>query len=608
MILRLISIGILSLSFFTSLSQAFEAGFSVETNFVSLRGEESTMPLIADSDDDWYGVTFRATNWSARSPFGGNFYWHSRLHSIPIFFGMGFSYSLYQTSFSGYSDYTNSFYEDTYGTYDDYNASQGGNASQSSYQSYIDSKRPMHQSDFKMSVDHNIYALTLNLGYKLNTFKTLRPYYMFSAYLSPDIVSKVTYAEVGHEGYELLPNFDFETSVDIRLQFRQTIGVEWRQLKFYTAFTSGREELTYSDPEGSFRYQTALPFKKRFTYTLGMSYRFQKGIAKPVQIGQGGVSSNSKVYQFKQRTAKFFEFGITGRVNTLLSMGGNESEGDGMSLLQLDHESEAISSSTTKETVTVNISDVYTNTMDVRGVGTFGLYAKVKTKFVDLEVLGNLTPLRINMDLEDYTASIYRYVTPNGPGNYYYNQDSWGYDNEKTMEFYYNRLSVNPNLVVKIGKIFNYFGGSKEPTPGHNITLYFGLEQSFYQMKSKFNTTGNTNNLQVNKDLHTVYTEGDAAFGDTYVRFDQEISYYDDDILAFGSAPEETFESMDSFRSTSVANPLTSMGYNFGVGYVWRKLDVRIGGGFAKNWSTKSIYGSYDSFMDISIHYMLLGW
>jgi hypothetical protein len=580
----------------------------METNFVSLREKESALPLIADYDDNWNGVTFQTTNWSAVSPFGGNFYWHSRLHSIPIFFGMGFSYQLYQTSFSGYSDYNDVFYQDAYGTYDEYNTAQGGNISLATYDEYINSKRPLYQKDFKMTVDHNIYSLTLNVGYKWNTYKTLRPYYMFSAYMSPDIISKVSYAEVGHEGYELLPNFDFETDLSIKLQFRQTLGVEWRQLKFYTAFTSGREELTYSDPEdGSFEYQTALPFHKRFTYTLGMSVRFQKGIAKPVQYGQGANASNVKVHKFKQRSAKYFEFGITGRANTLLSMEGNRLLGDGMSLLQLDRETENISSSTKKESVKVNISEVYSNSMDVRGVATMGTYAKFKTKYVDLEILGNLTPLRINMELEDYSATIYRYVTNNNTGNYIYDPNTFDYNNQNSLEFYYNKWSINPNLVLKMASLANQKNSSEE-TPLNNLTFYFGVEKSFYQMKSKLNSNGNTNQLQVHQDLHDIYTNGDADLTDKYVRYDQEITYYDDDFLAYGADPEATHDPLTEYKTIADANALCSFGYNFGVGYNWRRLEVRIGGGFAKKWSTGSIYGNYGSFMDISIHYMLFGW
>ncbi len=589
-----------------------EFGFSLESGVVSYGKNKSSLPLIATFGDDGYPMTFQTNSWQGKAPVGGNIFWNSRFHEFGIIFGMGFGFSQYQTTFKGITDYTSIFYEDNFGTFEEYNAANGNNVSLNEYNTFINTQRKTYQKEFSITSNHSIYATQYNLGYRFKTYKTWRPYFIATAFMTPEMVSKVRDVNQEHPGFESLPNFDFEMDIDVKSQFRLTIGMEWRQLKFYTAITTANEHLRFSEEEGIFERMTALPYNRKYQFDFGVAYRLTKGLSKPEGYYSGSILSNdTENYNFKHRIAKRFELGIVAGINSLIFMEGNESQGDGISFLQLKSEVFQQSANVKREELNVNVTNIWTSNIDARGVVIGGAYFKLKSKLVDLELAGSYTPLNVQMELQEYSATLYRYITPNNTGNYIYDDNSRSFNNDKIIEFNYDVFSIRPTFVFKMGPIISFLKGTPLEADNenyfNNMGLYFGIEKSFYQMSNRFLVSGNTNSLEVHQDLYNVYRGEGAPNDNHYIRFDDEVTYFESDFLEYGNTPENKFTKLSEYKEIVDANPLSSMGYHFGFSYMYRRFDFRIGGGFAKNWSNGSLYGKIEKTLSLSVQYMIFG-
>lgn len=566
-------------------SSQLELGIFSETGgSLFNKKKNNDLPLLITYDDNANDVAFYPTKWNVINQVGIGAYMNIRVPQFKFYFGMNIHYKVMDLEFKGYSDYTNDFYIEKYGTYDQFNTAHGGNVSLERYDEFIDSVHFTNQYPFKIIANRSEFSMfEFNFGYKFNTYKTWRPYVQVSPFLIMTDIQRVSYAETKHPGFDVLPDFKYNIIMGSQLfGLRNTIGTEWRNLKFYgtLSFPINKEKLF--DPEG-----VSLPYTWYLQYDFGIALRFATNFLKKSAPASGGkvVAKTTKNYTLTSRRAHRFDFGI---VSSLL-LGGPDINANGFTLFSMDTVREVFPN------YSRNRVHLYvTNFSGVEALGNagFGVYFGVIHKFISLQLEALYRPVHFIVETSDYKMDMLQ--NPYSPNIYNIDKSSYSSSFETTFDIRYHSIPVKLNLVLGNPKGFRFYGG---------------FNWNYYINSKRFDTDKNTNNSKVYSDFHKLLLgqETDANFAGSYLS-QSEVDIYPSqtEMSNYFKAPEQYFESFTNTTFTD-KNPMNvSLGYHFGFGYTSGRISVRILAHNVFHWKGRTFYEGGE-LMDVSLIYMIFG-
>jgi len=584
-----------------SFGQGMEFGAFAEGGLmITNRIKDQSLPLLIDYDENLDDLNYFATDREVSDSYGYGAFMQANIPSLKVTFGMRVSMSSALIRYKGYNDYTQEFYEDTYGDFNSYNVAQGGNATQGEYADYIDSKRTQHQNSFNILTRRNDYAMGLFVGKRFNTYKSWRPY-IFGTLSQLIGGTDVLKADLGETNRITTPTFNTDFMIRQRLSLGATGGIEWRNWKFYGNITVPlRNERLNFDTDDDGNRTTSLPYSYWARFNIGLATRINGSTNKPSSYYQNGVGQitnpdRTVFSDLQHRQAKFWEFGIGATLMPLTFVG-----------VDFDKGAAFLSMKTTQDTIIPTIIGAdpiirdrvkmeqaeFLFTPDAKGLYAFGVFNAFRFRKFRLQTDLFYRPLNIHAQSDESRLTMVEYT----PGNFSPEAGSRDFSNSTEFLLKYHEMSIRSRLSLPIYMYKQKF-----------CDVYVGYDLNFLKLRDQFYRDGNTNTLEMYEGLHQILmgNETPENMADLYVNFDRdqipqlEESFYDP-AVAYTPISESEFIQKNTLLKNSAVT--------LGMQWTLRRLTANLGGGaYLGSWQGRTFFEK-GGFMQLSLYLMVFGY
>ena len=241
-------------------SQNIEFGFSANTTIMQRYNYAVKTPLpllttLSEEDINYNEINFWATEVNQKNKLNLRLYALAGHNEVGIITGLSFDMSFSSIQFTGFTDYTNAYYEKKHGSYEDY-ISQNPNSSLQIYNQHINKFKTKNQEKFEINYSKFKFGMTMMFGHKFKRYKSWRPYILFipSVFSSNEI--KPINSKLNYLGFTGNPNLNFKLEKSRQLEYQ--IGLEWRNIKLYTSLIYLKEKIDSFDSSNNFPYKKGM--------------------------------------------------------------------------------------------------------------------------------------------------------------------------------------------------------------------------------------------------------------------------------------------------------------------------------------------------------------
>ena len=564
---------------------------------ITNRIKDQSLPVLIDYDENFDDLNYFVTDWEVSDSYGYGAFMQANIPSVKMTFGMRFGMNSALIRYKGYNDYTQEFYEDTYGDFNSYNTAQGGNATQGEYTDYIDSKRPQHQNSFGILTRRTESIINIFIGKRFNTYKSWRPY-ILGAFNMPIADTDVLRADLGETNRITTPSFATDFTIRSLFTFGATGGIEWRNWKLYGNITVPlTKERLRSDTDEDGNRTTSLPYSYWAQLNIGLAARINGPTRKPPNdrfikprdedelLGKPATASISSNTQHRQ--SKFWEFGIGASL-----MNSSLDSDKGASFLSMKTTRETVGS-TTRDRVKVEQTE-FNSAPDAKGLYAFGVFNAFRFKRVRLQTDLFYRPLNIHAQSDESRLTMVEYT----PGNFSPEAGSDDFSNGTEFLLKYHELGIRSRLSLSINS-------SKQK---YTFDVYIGYDLNFLKLRDQYYRDGKTNALDMYEDLHQILmgNETPENMADLYVNFDSDqIPFFleetfNDPAVAYTPIAESEFIQRNTLlKSTAVT---------FGMQWRHRRLTANLGlGVYLGGWEGRTFLEN-GTCSQLSLYLMLFGY
>ncbi|MFT7155866.1 MAG: hypothetical protein ACI8Q1_000869 [Parvicella sp.] len=447
---------------------------------------------------------------------------------------------------------------------------------------------------YKLERGGTLLSSTYVLGYRFNSYKTIRPFFYVDLGLISDFADELYSSEISDPTYDYDIFLDLYTKIEMNKRFGLIAGFEYRKFKLSMEYHRMREQLAYENEGGS------LSYSKRRTLSVGLTYRFAREFTRE----QDHITTNStatKRFHFKQRKPKIFSVIAGGGAN--LSVGGEGfSLDENVSFLQVQKSFKTISGATTKEENIVTVLEMNNYDANFKGVprGSFGV--SIHSGAFEFETLGHYYTFESNQEYWIYQNKVSRYISNGNPGNYYVDGDNYKNGSEYSLRYQMEAIGYTSNLKIDFSDLSNDIA----------FPIYIGLgwQTTYVKLKNTLFKGGNINSEPIAQEILNLYTnqpisdEIGAFFNPDETNY--YINGYDDEFIELVENKEENFIPFEEFKSTINSSRTKLSGLSLCVGMNFNKLDFRIGFDFGNTTNIGPVRKLNTAY--ISFNYHLWGW
>lgn len=618
MILRLLSSAFLFTLLSTSnlFSQNFEIGGSVHYGISSLKGNDPVFSLgsVPAGDQSFYNeyysdyrIEFNNETHSIKSIPGFKLFVRSRFPDNGLILGLSFEVHRFSDVYTGMSNFSNTFYEKKYGTYQEYNAANGGAITNGEYSQFIEGQRKINDRDYTYSHDLNFKQGFIQVGYRFFSYKSVRPFVYYNLGIG-----------VGGE-LENVSNIDFQTGRDdLKYTYSDEIqvgresslaggyyaGVELNNLKLSIGFQRGKEGYKYDGSKWS-----DVPTRRTFLFEL--AYRFANSYEneQPKTNFRKFFKRAERLY--KRRDANKWSISIGAGIDYNIELGiKNKIGGDIYETINTTNIFKVTSTSIVqtnpneqKETVTFYYASAFTYGLLASPKSSNRIEVRIARIFKSLDVGLNIgfgkMAYRLPYEWSFYEAS--RNINNGVPDSY-----TFVNSNSSIIEEGYSDMNVNFNVLTIEGRL-KIKPGAMLDLKNQNWFLTIGYQFNRFKGDGVFKSGVAENDHTFTQDLNNIYAGNEVNESNTYIQLDSESFYGDDEqtnelLLNY----KNDYVTMSEYQDKLAPKTIKNKGITLGVGYKINRLDIELGVAFA-NRDAENVLFSKTRRSYLTLTYALFG-